>query len=102
MPTAPVDTGKAERAARPASPPEPQRSARPTEQGSRAPRRDTKPAPPRRTRYAAPSEPPAPSQFRATAAPAGTAANVRAYSFAANGGRVIDASGTRVQIIRVR
>ncbi|NNM72230.1 hypothetical protein HJG44_07455 [Enterovirga sp. DB1703] len=66
-------------------------------------RRDERPkAAPRRSRYAEPRQPAAPAQLRPIAAPAGSAANVRAYSFAASGGRVTEAYGARVRIIRVR
>ncbi len=103
VPTRPVASGTPDRLPEPPTAPAARQGrARPAEPAIQAPRRDSKPSTPRRSRYAAPSERAAPAQFRAAAAPAGTAPNVRSYSFAADGGRVVDASGTRVHVIRVK
>ena len=80
----------------------PRDRSRPSEQGSSTPSGDNRPAPPRRHRYAAPATDRGAQQFEEITPPRGTAANVRAFSFAASRGQTTGAFGAPVQVIQVR
>jgi hypothetical protein len=79
------------------------RDARPSDQGSRTPKRENnRPTAPQRNQYAQRVPQGGAGPFRPIAAPIGSAPNVRAYSFAANGGITTTRYGAPVQIIRIR